>query len=318
MDNVLDTNFSKAFAIAWNENQGGYSENIAKKTLSFAKNQGLKINTVLDICCGSANFLREMQLSGKSCTGTEILDSYIEYNRAKFPDMKFIKTESMLDFNGLESYDLISCNHDMVNILPTIEEWGSFFRNVYAHLNNGGIFIFDYYTKRRLQGWNEVIYDENEKLDYVKSITSDGESKTTISNIYYINLNPQKNVSTEEKVYSLNNHDNKYKKTEDVLDEYFFDNELVLNEIKKAGYRYLITTDANFAPVSSISDMNRMHIIAIKREAVSAAQHTQPAQAPASQPAPAPAPAEPAPQPEIQEQKADIPETIADNTDNAN
>ena len=39
MDNVLDTNFSKAFAIAWNENQGGYSEGIAKKTLSFAKNQ---------------------------------------------------------------------------------------------------------------------------------------------------------------------------------------------------------------------------------------------------------------------------------------
>ena len=267
MENVLDTNFSKAFAIAWNENQGGYSENIAKKTLSFAKNQGLRINTVLDICCGSANFLQEMHANGKKCTGTEILDSYIEYNKQKFPDMTFIKTENILDIDNLETYDLISCNHDVVNYLPTLEDWGTLFKKVYAHLNNGGIFIFDYYTKRRLQGWNEVTYDENEKLDYVKSIVSDGETKTTISNIYYINLNPQSNENLDEKVYSLNNYNNKYRRTEDVNVEYFFENEDILNQIKKAGYRYLITTDANFAPVSSISDMNRMHIIAIKREA---------------------------------------------------
>lgn len=269
MDNILDSNFSKAFAVAWNENQGSYSENIAKKTLAFAKNQNLKINSVLDICCGSANFLREMKARGKVCTGTEILDSYIEYNKSKFPDIKFIKTETLLDFEGLETYDLISCNHDMVNILPTIEDWGKFFRKVYAHLNNGGIFIFDYYTKRRLQDWNEVTFDENEKLDYVRSIESDG-TKTTISNIYYININPNEAPveATEEHPDNIPNKNNKYKKTEDVLTEYFFENDLILNEIKKAGYRYLITTDANFAPVSSISDMNRMHIIAIKREAV--------------------------------------------------
>lgn len=268
MDNVLDTNFSKAFAIAWNENQGGYSEGIAKKTLSFAKNQGLKINTVLDICCGSANFLHEMHLNGKKCTGTEILDSYIEYNKQKFPDMEFYKTEEISDIDSLGSFDLISCNHDVVNYLPTLPDWGTLFKKVYQHLNNGGIFIFDYYTKRRLQGWNEVTYDENEKLDYVKHISSDGETKTTISNVYYINLNPQENQNLDEKVYSLNNHNHKYKRTENVNVEYFFENEDILNEIKKAGYRYLITTDANFAPVSSISDMNRMHIIAIKREAV--------------------------------------------------
>lgn len=288
MDNVLDTNFNKAFAIAWNENQGGYSEGIAKKTLNFAKNQGLKINTVLDICCGSANFLLEMRNAGKSCTGTEILDSYIEYNKQKYPDIKFVKTETILDIDELETYDLISCNHDVVNYLPTLEDWSTLFKKVYTHLNNGGIFIFDYYTKRRLQGWNEVIYDENEKLDYVKHIESDGETKTTISNIYYINLNPQTNENLEEKVYSLNNHNNKYKRTENMNVEYFFENQDILNEIKKAGYRYLITTDANFAPVSSISDMNRMHIIAIKREAVAQAQTpaSQPTPAPVSQPTP--------------------------------
>ncbi len=295
MDNVLDDNFSKAFAIAWSENQGDFSKGIAKKTLTFIKNQGLKVNTVLDICCGSANFLLEMQANGKICTGTEILDSYIDYNKSKFPDIKFIKTEKITDLDELETYDLISCNHDVINLLPTIEEWGLLFKKVYAHLNNGGIFIFDFYTKRRLQGWNEVVYDENEKLDYVKSIVSDGETNTAISNIYYINLNPQAQSGSEGKDYNLSNINNKYKKTEDTMVEYFFENDQILAEIKKAGYRYLITTDANFAPVSSISDMNRMHIIAIKREAVAAAQPTQPAQ-PAQPVQPQPAP-QPAPQP---------------------
>ena len=259
---------SQAFAVAWNENQGSYSEGIAKKVLAFAKNQGLRINSVLDVCCGSANFLREMKDNGKTCTGTEILDSYIEYNKTKFKDIEFIKTSDITDLEGLGTYDLISCNHDMVNLIPTLEEWGAFFKNVYNHLNNGGVFIFDYYTKRKLQFWNEVTYDENEKLDYVRSVSSDGQTSTTISNIYYININPQKSQGIDiiEDRYSLNNYENKYKRTEDTVVEYYFENEDILNQIKQSGYRYLITTDANFAPVSSISDMNRMHIIAIKRE----------------------------------------------------
>lgn len=265
MEETLNSKFDTAFAIAWDENQGSYSETIAKKTINFAKNQGLKINSVLDVCCGSGNFLREMQAQGKTCTGTEILDSYIEYNKLKFPDMTFVKTEHLLDFDNLETYDLISCNHDMINTLPTLEDWGKFFKKAYKHLNNGGILIFDYYTKRKLADWNEVSYDENEKLDYVRNVVSDGKTKTTISNIYYINLNPSK-TGDEKQEYKFNNFNSKYKRTSDVLEEYYFENEDVISEIKKAGYRYLITTDANFTPVSSISDMNRMHIIAIKRE----------------------------------------------------
>ena len=271
MEESLEKNFGSAFAIAWSENQGSYSETIAKKTLNFVKLQGLKVDSVLDICCGSANFLSEMHNAGISCTGTEFLESYIEYDRVKYPNIKFVQTEGILDFDELGTYDLISCNHDVINMLPTLEDWGTFFKKAYKHLNNGGILIFDYYTKRRLKDWNEVSYDENDKLDYIRNIVSDGEQSTSISNIYYININPNagelpSNQSLLEKQYSLNNYNNKYKKTEDTSVEYFFENEDILNEIKKAGYKYLITTDANFTPVSSISDMNRMHIIAIKRE----------------------------------------------------
>lgn len=269
MEEIIEKNFDKAFAIAWSENQGSYSEDIAKKTLNFVKLQGLKVNTVLDVCCGSANFLDKMQQNGKVCTGTEILDSYIEYDKAKYPNITFHRSEDILDFDSLGSFDLITCNHDVINMLPTLEDWGEFFKRAYRHLNNGGLLIFDYYTKRKLKDWNEVTYDENDKLDYVRSIVSEDGNKTSISNIYYINLvqsSSDENLSALDREYSLNNYNNKYKKTEDTTVEYYFENQEVLQEIKKAGYRYLITTDANFSPVSGLEDMNRLHVIAIKRE----------------------------------------------------
>ncbi len=268
MEDIIEKNFSKAFAIAWSENQGSYSSDIAKKTINFLKLQGLKAKTVLDICCGSADFLSEMSNNGFDCTGTEILDSYIEYNKSKYPKIKFYKTEKVENIDNLGSFDLVTCNHDVVNMLSSLELWGEFFNKVYNSLNNGGVFIFDYYTKRKLKDWNEVTYDENEKLDYVKNVISD-ENCTSISNIYYININ--QNITNDElsamdRTYTLNNYNNKYKKTEDTMVEYYFENEDILNKLKEAGYRYLITTDANFSPVSGISDMNRLHIIAIKRE----------------------------------------------------
>ncbi len=269
MYNINDSNFSEAFAIAWSENQGSYSANLAKKILNFIKLQNLKVNSVLDVCCGSANFLEYMKDNGLDCTGTEFLDSYIEYDKNKFPDIKFVKTKDVDDLEALGTYDLISCNHDVVNMLPTLESWGTFFKNVYKHLNNGGIFLFDFYTKRKLQEWNETTYDENEKLDYIKTIVCDGKTSTAISNIYYINIanvSKNDNVSVMDRQYSLNNYDNKYKKTENTSVEYYFENQDILNQLKGSGYRYLITTDANLSPISNIEDVNRLHIIAIKRE----------------------------------------------------
>lgn len=267
-EEFLNQNFETSFAIAWSENQGSYSEGIAKKINNFIKLQGLKVDTVLDICCGSANFLKEMYDTGKVCTGTEILDSYIEYDKRKYKDIEFIKTNEILDFDNLGKFDLITCNHDVVNYLPNIESWGRFFRMAYRHLNNGGLFVFDFYTKRKLEGWNEVSYDENDKLDYIKNVVSDGENSTTITNIYYINLNPavSQAVSAMDRDYSLSNQDIKYKRTENSNTEYYFENSQIFEEIKKAGYRYMITTDGNFTPIKSVDDQNRLHIIAIKRE----------------------------------------------------
>ena len=97
----------------------------------------------------------------------------------------------------------------------------------------------------------------------------DGVQKTSISNIYYINLvNKAKDesVAAIDREYNMNDYDSKYKKAEDTMVEYYFDNKDIIARVKQAGYRYLITTDGNLSPISMIDDVNRMHIIAIKHE----------------------------------------------------
>lgn len=263
-------NLTKAYADAWNINQGNYSESLAKKLSAFIKLQKIDVSSALDICCGSANFLNELQRLGISCTGTEILDSYIDYNTEKYPNIRFIKTESILDFDNTGKFDLISCNHDVINMLPTLEDWNTFFGQAYKHLNNGGLLVFDYYTKKKLENWNEVIYDESDKVDYVKEIAKTGENQTTITNIFYTNISvddsANENVSAVDREYSYNDYNKKYKKNEYKSVEYYFENQEIFNLIKQNGYRYMITADGSLSPVANISDMNRIHIIAIKRE----------------------------------------------------
>ena len=263
-------NLTKAYADAWNINQGNYSESLAKKLHAFIKLQKLDISSALDICCGSANFLNELQRYGIACTGTEILDSYIDYNTEKYPNIRFIKTNDILDFDKTGQYDLISCNHDVVNMLPTIDDWNKFFATAYKHLNNGGLLLFDFYTKKKLKNWNEIIYDESDKLDYIKEVVSNDNNSTIIKNIFYTNINfdenPNSNLSVRDREYSYNDYNKKFKKNEYATTEYYFENDEILNLIKQNGYRYLITTDASLSPVSNISEMNRIHIIAIKRE----------------------------------------------------
>ncbi len=263
-------NLTKAYADAWNINQGNYSESLAKKLAAFIKLQKLDISSALDICCGSANFLNELQRYGIACTGTEILDSYINYNTEKYPNIRFIKTENILDFDKTGHYDLISCNHDVINMLPSLEDWNKFFATAYKHLNNGGILLFDFYTKKKLKNWNEVVFDESDRLDYIKEVKSTEDGATIINNIFYTNINfdenANKNISVSDREYAYNDYNKKFKKNEYSTKEYYFENEEILNLIKQNGYRYLITTDGSLSPVANISEMNRVHIIAIKRE----------------------------------------------------
>lgn len=234
------------FARAWDNSQGSFSAGIANRILSFANNNNKKIKSALDICCGASNLLNIFHQNGISCAGTETRQGMIDFSKEKYPEIEFFKTEMMSEFPTKQKYDLITCNHDIVNYFENFDEWREFFKEAYKHLNNGGMFVFDYYTKRKLQDWNETIFFSSEWLDYITEVKSGIYDKTRITYTYYINY----------KDYCI--------KTRDIVVECYFENDLILEALKRAGFKDIKLVDKDLNPLTSIDYADRIHVVAIK------------------------------------------------------
>lgn len=252
IQNTQNANFGQV----WSETERTFSENLARRILNFEKMQKLKIQSVLDICSGSGDLLSILANEGKICTGTEINDNFLDYCLKKYSNIKFFKTKDILDIENLGQYDLITCNHDVLNLLSKFSDWASLFKKVYNHLTNGGIFIFDYYSLHKLVDWNEIIFNENKEIDVLKSIVTN-ENQTTITTNFYTSINYE-NSSNEIRKQKLTIKEQKYS----------FQNEMVFNSLKSAKFRYMILIDSSFHPISDGQNIDRVRIIAIKRENV--------------------------------------------------
>lgn len=251
-NNNLSTN---TLGSVWNEAQGSYSEELANKIINFESRQRLRFRSVLDICCGSGNLLRVMQNNGKICYGTETIDDFIDYNKQINPEISIIKTNTILDFDKIKTFDLITCTNKVINNLSDISYWREFFDLVYNNLNNGGVFVFDFFTENKLDGWNETTHKETDTYDRIRTVSTkfDGSPISEIKDVYYL-----KTTNSEDKT--------KYKRVEYSDKKYAFKNENIIKEITNAKFRYLIPVDANLKPIQNLNYSKTAYIIAIKRE----------------------------------------------------
>ena len=105
--------------------------------------------TVLEIACGTGT------LSGKLAASYEVagLDRskpMLALARKKLPHVRFYQ-QDMTDFRLARRFDVIFCAFDSINHLLRFTDWERTFRRVAAHLNPGGLFLFDVNTIGKLQ-----------------------------------------------------------------------------------------------------------------------------------------------------------------------
>ena len=241
--NKIDYDFAKA----WDLNQGDFAHEVAENILNFASKNGKKISTVLDVCCGSSNLLEVFEKKGLKCHGTEARPGMYEYSKTNHPGIEYTLTEQMYDIPMKQKFDLITCTHDIVNYFETFENWSSFFENAYKHLNKNGMFVFDYYTKYKLQHWKETTYKQGEHLDYLMTVKSGVYDKTVISYTYFVK------------------NDSYYLKTKDVVVESYYDNEKIFKALKEAGFKKVIIADKNLDELENYQYTERIHIVAMKK-----------------------------------------------------
>ncbi len=235
------------FAKAWDNNQGDFSKNIAENIMQYSREQKKTIKTALDICCGTSNFLSVLNGSGINCSGTEIDQSMIDYSKQKYSDISYYPSQNIYDINAKGKFDLITCNHDMINYLENFDEWKMMFKNVAKHLDGKGIFVFDYYTKNKLKDWTETTFTSSHWLDCLMNVKSGIYDKTVINYTYYINYQD----------YMV--------KTKNIVVECCYENDQIFDALKNAGFKKIFTVDSTFTPIINLDDAERVHVIALKK-----------------------------------------------------
>lgn len=247
MDKYVKNSFDKNYAAAWSADQGGFSYQLAQNLLAYLNKNNIGAKTCLDICSGTGEFLSYFAKAGFACAGTEIAQSMIDFSKEKYPNITFKIAKSVNDISIKGKFDVITCNHDVVNMQEKFSEWQDMFKNVYSSLSKGGVFMFDYYTKKKLENWNEVCFEESDTMDHVRNIKKGMDNKCVINEIYYIK-----------------NEQNLYQKTFDVLVEAYFENELIVDALKKAGFKDVSLLDFALEPIANAEERNRIHVIARK------------------------------------------------------
>lgn len=107
------------------------------------------VQNVLDLACGTGNTTLPFARRGYNVTGLDIAAEMLDLARQKAATQNlhvdFIH-QDMRYINLNRSFDLITCFHDGLNYLLTLDDLLQTFQRVYTHLVTGGLFIFDLNT----------------------------------------------------------------------------------------------------------------------------------------------------------------------------
>lgn len=240
--------FDKWYAEAWSRKQAGFSERLANTLISYLKTNNRPVRSVLDVCSGSGEFISRMRNITTDCMGVDNADGYLDYARSQYSDLEFKKVENLHEFKLKRKFDLVSCNRDVVNMFTNFEKWKAFFKSAYNHLEKNGIFMFDFYTEKKLAGWNEVIFEQGNDLDYVSKV-SQNNGLCVMSEVYYLK---------ESSIY--------YRKTADVMVEAWFKTEEIVKGLEETGFKKIKLVNSDLKPLEEeeIKNQMRIHVLAEK------------------------------------------------------
>ena len=176
--------------------------------------------TLLDVGCGSGDFLRQMQgaLDIPKVKGIDLSPLMVAHTLEQGYDAECI---DICDLN--DSYDVITAVFDMMNYLNK-EQLKTFLACIKEHLNEGGIFLCDINT---LYGFENVavgsfIVDDDERFLTVDSDFEEGE---------YISE------------FTLFEKENKiFKKSQEIIKQYYHS---VDELVKLSGLELLVDDEVN-------------------------------------------------------------------------
>jgi SAM-dependent methyltransferase len=103
---------------------------------------------VLELACGTGSVLKQLK-PDYEVTGVDLSKRMLEIAARKVPGAKLVRAD-MRQVALEERFDVVLCVYDSINHLVEFKEWEAVFDRAHAHLADGGLFVFDVNTERRL------------------------------------------------------------------------------------------------------------------------------------------------------------------------
>ena len=159
-----------------------YIDNVIKKL-------DIKPNKVLDIGCGTGNFIHEMSLLGYQTEGCDPSGEMLQIARTNNPGTFFRKDElPRLSQIAENSFQLVTCMYDTMNYLTSLNTFAEALNRIYQLLQPGGYFIFDVVSEKFCQMYfhhalEEEVVNENyaySRKSFFKKVTSQQYNHFTI------------------------------------------------------------------------------------------------------------------------------------------
>jgi 2-polyprenyl-3-methyl-5-hydroxy-6-metoxy-1,4-benzoquinol methylase len=139
-----------------------YDGTYGAQLLALLRERGLPAGgRVLDAGCGTGTLALRFAREGFAVTGVDLSPRMIEQARSK--ERGSAVDWRVADLTALElgtSFDAIVSVADVLNHLPTLDDWEAAFRCVRAHLRPGGIFFADTMTCRGLEQMDQQSVQE--------------------------------------------------------------------------------------------------------------------------------------------------------------
>lgn len=107
-----------------------------------------KAKNVLELACGTGAVLKYLSKDYK-VSGLDLSSGMLAVAKKEVPQATLYH-QSMVEFKVPEKFDAILCVFDSINHLLKFGDWKKLFASAQIHLNEGGVFIFDINTKKKL------------------------------------------------------------------------------------------------------------------------------------------------------------------------
>ena len=105
---------------------------------------GFKPKSLLDIGSGTGHHAALFQKNGFEVTGLELSEEMLKSARATYSDIDFFQGD-FVDFDLNKKFDVVTSLFHVINYQVTNERLESSIFNASRHLNQGGVFVFDFW-----------------------------------------------------------------------------------------------------------------------------------------------------------------------------